>query len=249
MKTSKKKNTMKTPPKIESPLNLETLCLAKGSHSSPDKGLCIMEAVAFLAKESHSDHPECACPVVSAMLRRLNDQMNDTERQQLKRFIVPLIGSKSTPKVERIRAYLALDWSIRVAVPIALRAAKLAAHATALSKIAPITDLDTLAIARPVLDKALEAARFARRKSGWPYSYWAVATAAAATATATAVAATAVAEVAVAEGAAVAEVAATVVAVAEAAAEAEGAAVARKIRADQQVSALDLVDRMLAAKE
>ena len=37
--------------------------LKKGAHSSPDAGMCALEAAAWIAGEPHSDHPECVCPV------------------------------------------------------------------------------------------------------------------------------------------------------------------------------------------
>ena len=36
--------------------------------------LCAMEMVAWLAGEAHSDEPECACPVLAAMVRALPSQ-------------------------------------------------------------------------------------------------------------------------------------------------------------------------------
>ena len=54
-----------------------------GSHANPDLGLCAMEAVAWLAGYSHTDHPICTCPVLAAYVRMLNDDMPDDERQRL----------------------------------------------------------------------------------------------------------------------------------------------------------------------
>ena len=36
-------------------LDLDSLELASGGHSSPDKGMCVMEAVAFMAGEPFSE--------------------------------------------------------------------------------------------------------------------------------------------------------------------------------------------------
>ena len=49
-------------------LDLETLRLESGGHSSPDKGFCVMEAVAFVAGEPFSDpgqHYPVDCPAGS----------------------------------------------------------------------------------------------------------------------------------------------------------------------------------------
>ena len=41
--------------------------LANGTHNDSKAAVCIMEAVAFVAGEAWSDHPECACPVIGAL--------------------------------------------------------------------------------------------------------------------------------------------------------------------------------------
>lgn len=51
---------------------IANLSLKSGSHKAPNNGLvdaCVMEAVAYVAGEKWSDHPGCACPVISAFLR------------------------------------------------------------------------------------------------------------------------------------------------------------------------------------
>lgn len=49
-----------------------TFTLAEGSHKSIDDGACLMEAVAYVAGEKFSDHPECASKVLGAFGRSLN---------------------------------------------------------------------------------------------------------------------------------------------------------------------------------
>ena len=93
---------------------LRTMNLANGSHRDRSNGLCAMEVVAWLAGEPHSDHPACACPVLSAFMRSWNDAMPDADRTRLLRPLLPkLIGSASTQAVAERRAYLALDWLVR----------------------------------------------------------------------------------------------------------------------------------------
>ncbi len=53
-------------------LELETLVLKHGSHATPEDGMCILEAVAWVAGEEHSDRPKCASRVVSAFMRSWN---------------------------------------------------------------------------------------------------------------------------------------------------------------------------------
>ena len=62
--------------------------LKAGTHSD-HKAMCIMEAVAFVARERWSDEPVCACPVISAFLREWNDVLSDKERDE---FLQPVGG-------------------------------------------------------------------------------------------------------------------------------------------------------------
>ena len=45
---------------------LEALTLYSGKHDEDDAERCVMEAVAYVAGEPHSDHPKCACAVITA---------------------------------------------------------------------------------------------------------------------------------------------------------------------------------------
>jgi len=116
-------------------LNLDAVILKEGSHvkRSAD-ALCVMEAVAWMAGEKHSDQPTCACPVISTFLRNWNDHIKDDEtRTRLLKPLVPLlVNSKSTSDVELRRSYLALDWLARVQAPAWLSLqSDLKAHARA----------------------------------------------------------------------------------------------------------------------
>ncbi len=72
-----------------------------------------------------SDHPACASTVVGAFLRAWNDALPDSDRQQLKRYISRLVGSKGTADQEDERAWMALDWLVRSYTPVWLRVAGL----------------------------------------------------------------------------------------------------------------------------
>jgi hypothetical protein len=143
---------------------LADITLKYGSHRSVEAGLCAMEAVAWLAGEKHSDSPRCACPVVANMVRRLNDRLpnDETRTRLLKPLLVKLIGSRSTPEVERKRAYLAADWAVREGTPLALESAKLPDEAAKLRALPPIVDVESARVgkeaARAVRDKARTAA-------------------------------------------------------------------------------------------
>ena len=96
-------------------LNLETLVIARGGHKDRSNGLCVMEAVAFLANEPHSDHPECTCPVIAAYTRILNDFLGDKDRQRLKRYIPRLLNTNSSLEIKIKRAKIASEFSQKFA--------------------------------------------------------------------------------------------------------------------------------------
>ena len=89
--------------------------LKHGSHK-PDHEYCVMEAVAYVAGEPWSDHPACACPVLTAYAIQLNDRMLDDDMRT--RLLLPLVirlaGSKSTPAVESQRMFLLADRGVLV---------------------------------------------------------------------------------------------------------------------------------------
>ena len=131
------------------------LPIAHGSHTSIKQGLCVMEAVAYVAGDPWSDHPECACPVISAFMRSWNDGLpSDEDRNRLLRpFIHCLVGSKATKEVEHRRAWLAIDWTVRVFTPRWLELVPaLADHAKALQAHEEIADLAGLLAAQPKLN-------------------------------------------------------------------------------------------------
>src|SRR5689334_11107950 len=80
--------------------------LLGGGHDDFAEGACLLEAVAYVAGEAHSDHPQCACPVLAAYGRALNDALKDDERQRLAPLIPRLVGTASTPEVELRRAFV-----------------------------------------------------------------------------------------------------------------------------------------------
>lgn len=105
-------------------INLKTYELKKGAHANPEAGLCAMEMVAYLAKEPHSDSPQCTCPTLGAYVRQINDVFNDDERQLLKPFIKKLIGTRDGKSLERAKllAYRAGHIFAPIAAEIAGRA-------------------------------------------------------------------------------------------------------------------------------
>lgn len=61
----------------------------------PRDGLCYLETVALIAGEAISDHPECACPIVTAYGIGLNDDLGDDARQRLLPLVWATAGTRS----------------------------------------------------------------------------------------------------------------------------------------------------------
>ena len=97
---------------------VQALMLSSGKHADFERGMCVMEAVSYVAGEPWSDAPECASLVITAFLVSWNDALADEPRNRLLKPLVPLlVGTRSTDEVEERRSYIALDWLIRVFTP------------------------------------------------------------------------------------------------------------------------------------
>ena len=131
--------------------------LKRGGHTTREDGMCLMEAVAFVAGEPHSDRPQCTCPVLAAFARGLNDAMDDELRQKhLAPLVERLVGTRD-PGLERKRAYVLVDFAVREAAAAALDAANIP-HS--LDSLDPVVDKDTA-------DTARAAAWAAARDATW----------------------------------------------------------------------------------
>ena len=114
---------------------LKSLSLKAGSHAA-NSTFCVMEAVAYVAGESWGDHPECACPVISAFLRSWNDSLqSDADRDRLLKPLIPqLVGTRNSTLEER-RSLMAADWLVRVHTPTWLRLAGLTSQVESLEQL------------------------------------------------------------------------------------------------------------------
>jgi hypothetical protein len=135
-------------------IEIETLRLRSGGHRSPEDGMCVMEAVAYVAGEPHSDHPECACPIISAFLRRWNDDLDDEGRQKLKPYIRKLVGTRSTKAIEQKRGLLVADWLLRVHTPAWLDLAGLKEQGDKIRALPELGSWNALGDFRPALAEA-----------------------------------------------------------------------------------------------
>lgn len=146
-------------------LALDTLHLSAGAHRANGNEMCVMEAVAYVAGEPWSDHPQCASPVIAAFCRTWNDTeepYGQAIRDRLRFYVPRLVGSRGTPQQEERRAWLAMDWLIRVCAPAWLRLAGLTTHADALAQLPP--QVSYKAVSSSAATRA--AARAAARAAG-----------------------------------------------------------------------------------
>ena len=99
-------------------IDIDTITLSRGSHGSREAGMCAMELVAYVANEPHSDHPQCACPVITQFCISLNDRWDDETRNRLLKPVLPLVvGTRSTSAIENQRAIMIYDWLTRTYTP------------------------------------------------------------------------------------------------------------------------------------
>lgn len=74
--------------------------LEMGGHDT-NRQVCLMEAVAFIAGEEHSDHPECVDTVISDVCITQNDNLDSKSRQELIEVIPYILNSKTNSGVVR----------------------------------------------------------------------------------------------------------------------------------------------------
>ena len=135
--------------------------LGTGKHKDIEHGMCVMEATAYIAGEPWSDKPQCVCPVITTFMVTWNDSLpSDDERNRLLKPLIPLIvGTRSTPEIEKKRSYMVLDWLIRVYTPKWLDLVPaLQEHAVALRGLDVIADMAGATAAGKNVDAAWDAA-------------------------------------------------------------------------------------------
>ena len=160
---------------------IDRIPLQRGSHPTRDDGMCAMEMVSWLAGEAHSDEPECACPVLAALVRACNDAMSDQQRAEHLRPLVPmLVNSRGSVATETRRGLMALDVMVRGLLPRALERRGRAEEARLLRSLPVVRDLSGASAARSavaafvrdqraaswVLDRAVEGAPAQRYVAG-----------------------------------------------------------------------------------
>ena len=129
-------------------LEIDKLYLCEGV-GSPDGVMCIMSAASLLAGEEFGHHPKCVAPTIRRLLITVNDRCPKEPRQRLKELLPHIIGS-ATRGDERLRAYALADWACRMALPMALRAAKEEGLAEKAAAIREIVDIKSATKAKKI---------------------------------------------------------------------------------------------------
>ena len=143
----------------ELPTNITIL---KGHHDDcTGTDGCVMDIVSYVCGyDKITDHPPCACPVLTSFAIRLNDSIQDDVLRT--RLLAPLIsslaGSKSSPEVEQRRAYYFADRAVRLFAPLALEAKGYTEQAARLRALPEVVDSQT---ADAAADAAARAAAYA----------------------------------------------------------------------------------------
>ena len=127
--------------------------LAHGPHATPEDGRCAMEWVSYLAGEPHSDQPACVSPALRAFCVALNDGLEKNARQRLRLYLARTIGT-TDDGLDEERAWMAMDWLIRVYAPAWLELAGVTGAARGLTLLAPVQGVGDLAPAREALEVA-----------------------------------------------------------------------------------------------
>ncbi len=74
--------------------------------------MCVLELASMLAGDRFGDRPVSVCPVIGAILRAYNDNVDDRRRQDLYRFAADAVGTRRDYRVQRYRADAAIDWAL-----------------------------------------------------------------------------------------------------------------------------------------
>ncbi len=95
--------------------------LARGSHKTPEQGMCFMEMAAWFAGEEHSDKPACVSPMLGRMGIMLNDNMGERQRDQTLKPMIPHVVGTFDEDAEGARvqyvAVRAFNYAVHLIAP------------------------------------------------------------------------------------------------------------------------------------
>lgn len=152
------------------PVKRYDFVLKHGKHNTPEEGCCIMEQSAVVRDRPFTDCDPTACPVLTRWAQNMNDgnfwRGDDARRTEVLGEIAHdgrLLDTRGTLEVELRRAYLGIDWTIRVLAPACCDLVEdLKPHAVALRALDEIKDVASAKAAMPAINKAWSDARDAR---------------------------------------------------------------------------------------
>jgi len=124
-------------------ISIDELVLTTGKHKTRKHGLCVMEAVAWVAGENHTDMPKCVSPAITRYMQVMNDCGETEVHERLKPYIYKVIGTKGDDLLEQARGFIAADFAVRVFAANALDAANQKGWAVKLRNLAQITSRKT----------------------------------------------------------------------------------------------------------
>ena len=143
-------------------MDIESLALESGAHYE--------KATAYIAGEPWSA-PQCASPVIASFLRSWNDSLGEKDRNRLlKPYITKVIGTRTTEADEETRAWMAMDWLVRVNAPAWLDLAGLKDEAARLRNLPALTSSEIALAVQDTINQARDrayAARSAARTAAW----------------------------------------------------------------------------------
>jgi hypothetical protein len=70
-----------------------------------------MELASMLAGERFSDRPASVCPIIGALLRAYNDNLDERRRKDLYRYAAEAVGTRGGYDLQRRRAEATLEWA------------------------------------------------------------------------------------------------------------------------------------------
>jgi hypothetical protein len=103
----------------------QTVRIARGRHSSPNAGVCVMELASMLAHEPFSDRADSISATIGAFLRTYNDGLDDVRRQDLYPVAAAVVGTAARRAVERERGNRCLAFARQHGARLAGRRAAL----------------------------------------------------------------------------------------------------------------------------
>ena len=91
----------------------QTVRLGPGRHAGRGAVVCVMELSSMLAGERFTDRPASVCPIVAALLRAYNDNVDQRRRNELYGYAAEAVGTRGDFDLQRRRARSALTWAQR----------------------------------------------------------------------------------------------------------------------------------------